>query len=58
MKIAVIGAGAMGSMYGSWLSQKNEIIFIDVNKETIDNINNKGVTIKYEDKEITYEATC
>ena len=31
MKIAVIGAGAMGSMYGSWLSQKNEIIFIDVN---------------------------
>lgn len=54
MKIAVIGAGAMGSMYGSWLSQKNEIIFIDVNKETIDNINNKGVTIKYEDKEIVY----
>jgi 2-dehydropantoate 2-reductase len=46
MKIAVLGAGAMGSIYGGFLSQKNEVWFIDVWKEHVDKINAEGLRIE------------
>lgn len=36
MKIAVIGAGAMGSIYGGRLSQKNDVFLIDKNEKVVD----------------------
>ena len=30
MKIAIFGAGAMGSLYGGYLSKKHEVWMIDV----------------------------
>lgn len=45
MKIAVIGAGAMGSIYGAHLSLKNEVYMIDTNAELIEKINTEGITL-------------
>lgn len=48
MEIVIIGAGAMGTLYGGWLSEKNQVSFIDSNKETVDAINENGVKIEYD----------
>lgn len=46
MKIAIIGSGAMGSLYGGILSEYgNEVYFIDVFKEHVDEINKNGLCI-------------
>ncbi len=45
MKIAVIGSGAMGSLYGGYLSDKNEVYLLDVWQEHIDIINSEGLLI-------------
>lgn len=49
MKIGIIGAGAMGSLYGGLLSKKNDVYLIDIWKEHIDCINKDGLKI-VEDK--------
>ncbi|WBW50420.1 ketopantoate reductase family protein [Peptoniphilus equinus] len=46
MKIAVLGAGAMGSIYAGHLSQNNEVYVIDVNQEIVDRINSQGMLIE------------
>lgn len=47
MKIAVLGAGAMGSLYGGMLAEAgNEVILIDLWKEHIDAVNRDGLTIE------------
>jgi 2-dehydropantoate 2-reductase len=46
MKIAVIGAGAMGSVIGGLLAKAgNEVALIDVARDAIDNINAKGLRL-------------
>lgn len=46
MKIAVLGAGAMGALFGGYLSKKNDVCLIDVNSALIKKINNDGVCIR------------
>lgn len=48
MKIAIIGAGAMGCLYGAKLSAvpTNEVFLIDVWKEHIDAINENGLSME------------
>lgn len=47
VKIVIIGAGAMGSVYGGFLAEAgNEVYFLDVFKEHIDNINRDGLYIE------------
>ena len=47
MKIAIIGAGAMGSLYGGYLSGKEEeVILYDINREHIDAIRQNGLIIE------------
>ncbi len=46
MKIAVIGPGAMGLLYGSKLSTSAEVCLIGNNEDHINEINEHGVTIK------------
>ncbi len=43
MKIAIIGAGAMGCIYGTYLCKNNDVLLVDVYKEHIDAINEKGL---------------
>lgn len=56
MKIAVIGAGAMGSLYGAYLSLNNEVYMIDVNNNIIESIKQKGLIIyeKEQNKDIVF----
>jgi 2-dehydropantoate 2-reductase len=46
MKIVIIGSGAMGSLYGSYLSSHNEVSLIDTDGEKVDKINKNGITIR------------
>ena len=46
MKIAVIGAGAMGSIYGGHLSEHNEVLMIDTNPEVVKKINENGIRLQ------------
>jgi 2-dehydropantoate 2-reductase len=47
MKIAVIGAGAMGSVFGGLLAQAgNDVTLIDVWREAVDAINANGLAIE------------
>ena len=48
MSIAVIGAGAMGSIYGGHLSRKHTVYLIDSNKELTEAINRDGLEIEEE----------
>ena len=43
MKIAVLGAGAMGSIYGGHLSLHNDVFMIDKKQEIVDKINADGL---------------
>ena len=45
---AIIGAGAMGCLYGAKLSEspENEVILIDIWKDHIETINEKGLIIE------------
>ncbi|MFA9378442.1 MAG: ketopantoate reductase family protein [Lachnotalea sp.] len=54
MKIAVIGSGAMGSLYGGYLSQNNEVYLIDTDSTKVDTINKNGIKIKEQDKEVMF----
>lgn len=43
MKIALIGCGAMGSLYGGYLSRVHEVTVCDVSQPLIDAINANGI---------------
>lgn len=52
MKIAIIGSGAMGSLYGGILAENgHEVYFIDVFKEHVEAINENGLCIVKDGKE-------
>ncbi len=58
MKIAIIGAGAMGCLYGAKLSAipENQVYLLDVWKEHIDAINEKGLMMEEGGETIPYPA--
>lgn len=45
MKIVVIGAGAMGCLYGGYLSKNNEVIMLDSYEPQVTAIREHGITI-------------
>jgi len=54
MKIAVIGAGAMGSIYGGHLSQHNKVYLLDTNQLVVDKINCDGVMLQENGADVSY----
>ncbi len=50
MKIGIIGSGAIGCLYGAYLSRNNEVIMICRREETADAINKNGLTVFELDK--------
>lgn len=54
MRIAVIGAGAMGSIYGGHLSLHNAVYLIDTNQAIIDQISKNGLTIQENGQDTVY----
>ena len=45
LRIAILGAGAMGMLVGGYLSRRNEVCLVDVNRELVETINRQGVRI-------------
>ncbi len=54
MRIAVIGAGAMGSIYGGRLSQKNEVFLVDTNSAVIETVKQNGLTLEENGRDNKY----
>ena len=46
MRIAVIGAGAMGSIYGGHLSQHNEVYLVDTAAPVVEHIQKEGLKLQ------------
>ena len=64
MKIAVVGIGYVGLSLATLLSQKNEVVAVDIVKDKVDNINNRISPIKdeyiekyFEEKKLNLRAT-
>lgn len=51
MKVIIIGAGAMGGLYGAFLSKKNQVIMVDTFQKVVDKINNQGITVREQNGE-------
>lgn len=49
MRIAVLGGGAMGSLFGGYLSRKNEVILVDVSAPLVEKVRAGGVVIQEPD---------
>lgn len=49
MKVVIIGAGAMGCLYGAYLSSSHEVILLDSYLPQVDAINEKGITVEEAD---------
>jgi 2-dehydropantoate 2-reductase len=51
MKIAVVGAGAMGSLFGALLAEaRNEVWLCDIREDHIQAVNQDGLMLEYETK--------
>jgi 2-dehydropantoate 2-reductase len=46
LKIAIIGAGAMGSLFGSMLSKVSEVSLIDINHDHVEAIRKNGLKVE------------
>ena len=54
MKIAIIGAGAMGCIYGGYLSKHNEVYLVDNNQAVVDIINKDGLKLQENGVDVLY----
>lgn len=54
MRIAVIGAGAMGSIYGGHLSLHNEVYLVDTNQAVVDHLQANGLVLQENGADVTY----
>ena len=49
MNIAVLGAGAMGGLFGAYLSRENSVTMIDINSAVVERINTLGLEVREPD---------
>lgn len=49
MKIAILGAGAMGGLFSAYLSRAHEVTVIDVNAALVEKINADGLSVEEKD---------
>ena len=55
MRIAVIGAGAMGSIYGGHLSLHNDVCMVDTNAAVVEHISKEGIILEENGAENLYK---
>ncbi len=56
MKVVIIGSGAMGCLYGAYLSKNNEVVMLDSYEPQVEALNTNGITVLEEDgKEYNYK---
>ena len=49
MNVGIIGAGAMGCIYGMYLSRKHSVLLVDVVQAHVDAINENGLEFTHLD---------
>ncbi|MGI6404695.1 MAG: ketopantoate reductase family protein [Oscillospiraceae bacterium] len=49
MRIAILGAGAMGMLFGAYLSKENDVVLIDIDPARVESINRSGITVVEKD---------
>ncbi len=49
MKVVIIGAGAMGCLYGAYLSKNNDVVLLDSFEPQVEALNSNGITVLEED---------
>ena len=54
MKMIVIGAGAMGSIYGGRLSTGNDVTLVDTNEAVIDHVRENRIVLEENGTQNTY----
>lgn len=54
MRIAVIGAGAMGSIYGGHLSLHNDVYLVDTNQAVVDHLQKNGLLLQENGEDVKY----
>jgi 2-dehydropantoate 2-reductase len=52
LRIAIIGAGAMGMLFGGYLSRRHEVVLIDSDDAKVQAINDEGIIIREQDGEV------
>lgn len=57
MKIAILGAGAMGSLFGGYLSQRNDVWLVGIDQKKVDKMNRNGIRIREQDGEKVFHPT-
>lgn len=45
MKVGILGAGAMGMLFGGYLSRRHQVYLVDINKERVKEINQSGIEV-------------
>lgn len=58
MRIAVIGAGAMGSIYGGHLSLHHDVYLVDTNQAIVDHISKNGLILQENGTDVVYHPTA
>lgn len=58
MRVAVVGAGAMGSIYGGHLSEKHQVLLVGRNARTAEQINERGLILREQGREVCYHPTA
>lgn len=58
MKIAVIGAGAMGSIYGGRLSKNHEVYMVDTSAAIVEHIQKQGIRLLENGEENIYHPNA
>lgn len=53
MKITILGAGAMGSLFGGYLSKENEVWLVEINESRVEKINAAGIRVREQTGEDT-----
>lgn len=57
MRIAIVGAGAMGSLYGGVLAENgHDVSFVDVDQEHVEAVRNRGLIIHRDEKQRTVKG--
>ena len=61
MKIAILGGGAMGALFGGYLSRRHDVVIVDVNEALVDQVNRNGLVIEEPDGSsacLLYTSRC
>lgn len=45
MRIAILGGGAMGALFGGYLSRRHDVVIVDVNRALVDQVAQRGLVI-------------